>query len=318
MFGKRTDLAVEAKEIYHESAKEEITGVKTDVFNVNSVKVTKVVISDEHGEKVLEKPRGIYITLEADNIMFNTEQYVDICNAMAEQIRGLFEINDDTTVLIVGLGNESITPDSIGPKVISKLMITRHIKRYIPQYADERLRSVCAIAPGVLGTTGVETLELIGGAAEKLKPDLIIAVDALAARSVKRICNTFQLTDTGINPGAGVGNKRMSINKETLGVPVISIGVPTVVDAVTIANDSIEMAADGCKNAMSEIVHRYSEEERRKMISENLTDKAENLVVTPSDIDAVTEKVSKIIANGINLALHRNIDLEDIEMFTGM
>ena len=317
MFGKRTDLAVEAHEIYSEQAekKEELSGVRVENFTEGKIKITKVVISDRYGAESLGKPMGTYITLECDRLMYDTAEYENMCGEIAKQIRSIANVTDKSVILVAGLGNESITPDALGPKVVSKLMITRHMKEYMSQYFGDSLRSVCAVAPGVLGTTGIESAEIVKGVCEKIKPDLVIAVDALASRSMDRISTTFQIADTGICPGEGIGNRRIGLNRESLGVPVIAVGVPTVIDAVTIANDSIEMMAEKYSGNMREMVKNHSESERKNMIAESLSKNINSLVVTPKDIDEIIEKVSKTVANGINLALHRDFDLEDIQSF---
>lgn len=313
MFGIRTDLAVEAHQIYCEQAEEksEIDGVDVKNTDYDGVKLTEVKVSSAFGEKAIGKPMGTYITLESPNIMYSMDDYEKSCGLIAEQIRKLSDINDESTILIVGLGNEKITPDALGPEVVSGLMITRHMKQYMPQYVAEGIRSVCAIAPGVLGTTGIETLEIVKGVAEKLKPDLIIAVDALASRSLDRISTTVQITDTGISPGSGIGNKRLGINKETLNTKVIAVGVPTVVDAATVASDSIDIML---KNS-NETSNFKSNADYHQAIEQALSKDIGNLVVTPKDIDAIIKKIAKTVANGINLALHKDLTLEEIASY---
>lgn len=316
MFGVRTDLALEAHEMYCENArgKESVDGISVENADFGGVKLTKVVVLNGNGEKALGKPIGTYITLESKNIMYSMSDYEKACDVLAEQIRSLGGINDNSVILTVGLGNEKITPDALGPEVVSKLVITRHMKKYMPQYVEEGMRSVCAIAPGVLGTTGIETLEIIKGTVQRVKPDLIIAVDALASRSLDRISTTIQISDIGINPGEGVGNKRMGLNRETLGVRVIAIGVPTVVDAATVASDSIDIALKN--NRRDNIALGDTDtEQRRSLIEKSLSADIGNLVVTPNNIDEVIEKISKTVANGINLALHKDLTLAQIASY---
>lgn len=316
MFGIRTDLALEAHEIYCGSLrdKKSIDGVSVENADFGGVKLTKIAVLNKNGEKALGRPIGTYVTLESKNIMYSMADYEKACDVLAAQIRSLGGVNDYSVILTVGLGNEKITPDSLGPEVVSKLVITRHMKRYIPQYVEEGMRSVCAIAPGVLGTTGIETLEIIKGTAERVKPDLIIAVDALAARSLDRISTTIQISDTGISPGAGVGNKRMGLNRETLGVKVIAVGVPTVVDAATVASDSIDIALKNT-HLGSAALDNISTEHRHTLIKESLSADIGNLVVTPNNIDEIIEKISKTVANGINLALHKDLTLAQIASY---
>ena len=228
----------------------------------------------------------------------------ELGNLTSQKLEG-----EDDTVLIIGLGNREITADSLGPKVIGSLMITRHLKKYIPEEIDEGIRPVCAIAPGVLGTTGMETEEIVRGLTEKIAPKLVIAIDALCSGKVERINTTIQITDTGITPGAGVGNKRKTINSETLGVPVIAIGVPTVVDAATIAAAGLELAMTNSDNNDIDNTNQY--ERIRKAIEPEFG----NMIVAPKDVDSITDDISSVIANGINISLHRGITLSDIDRY---
>ncbi|MDY3929392.1 MAG: GPR endopeptidase [Clostridia bacterium] len=311
--GIRTDLALEAKELYNESTKDtgDIDGVIVKTDKAKGVMTTKITITNENGSKALTKPIGTYVTIEAPDIKYSTEVYENACKLLAEEIRNMTKISPDTKTLVVGLGNKSITPDALGPDVVSKLMVTNHVKEHMKDFFGDNLTSVCAIAPGVLGTTGMETAQIIKGVTEQVHPDLIICVDALASRSLDRISTTIQLSDTGINPGAGVDNNREGLNEKTLGVKVIAIGVPTVVDAHTIVSDSIDMAFNDIKEEIP------ADGEKNRLIKEALTKNIKKLMVTPKDIDSVIEKTSKTVANGINLALHKNLTFEDIESFVG-
>ena len=230
----------------------------------------------------------------------------------------------EKTALVVGLGNWQVTPDALGPKVTEKIMVTRHLQTVMPEAIDDSVRPVCSIAPGVLGITGIETVEIIKGVVEKIKPDLVICIDALAARRVERVNTTIQIGDTGISPGAGVGNNRKQINEENLGVKVIAIGVPTVVDAVTIANDTIDLVVDSLiKNSSSgtdfyKMLKSLDKNEKEKLIKEVISSKANiDMIVTPKDIDLIINSLSKIIANGINMAVQPNMDMEEINKFMG-
>ena len=217
-------------------------------------------------------------------------------------------------MLVVGLGNWNITPDSLGPKVVDRIMVTRHLLELIPDKVDERVRSVCAISPGVLGITGIETGEIIRGVIEKINPDVVIAIDALASRRTDRIGVTIQLADTGINPGSGIGNKRMALNKETLGADTIAIGVPTVVYAHTIGRDTLKLMQDSAPQVVSE-ANFTSEEQLDIMLSQILSENMGDLVVTPKDVDIMIDNISGIIADGINLAVHNNVSLDEIRTF---
>ena len=308
----RTDLALEAHEMCAEEAEEErkIDGVSVDIQQEESISVTRIMIENEKGEAALGKPRGTYVTIEAPDIKYSVEAYEKTCMRIAEELRKMADIREDTVTLVVGLGNKQITPDALGPDVVSKLMVTNHMRKHMQEYLDEGISSVCAIAPGVLGTTGMETAEIIKGVVEQVHPGLVIAVDALASRSLDRISTTIQIADTGINPGAGVENNREGLNEETIGTKVIAIGVPTVVDAATIASDSIDMA-------MADLDEEMQDVEKQNLIRSALSKNIGGLMVTPKDIDLVIEKTSKTVAKGINLALHKNMTFEEIERFVG-
>jgi spore protease len=227
------------------------------------------------------------------------------------------EFSPETTVLVVGLGNWNVTPDALGPRVVKDLLVTRHILQMEPETLGEGFRSVAAISPGVLGITGVETGEIIQGLVEKVKPDLLIAVDALAARSLSRLHTTIQLADTGIHPGSGVGNKRLGITHETIGIPVIAVGVPTVVDAITIANDILDhllhsfIEEASPDSPVSAVVKSMAEGDKKAVMEEIMAPYGGNLMVTPKDIDTLVEDIARVISGGLNAALHPEIDNED-------
>jgi len=224
----RTDLALENSEMLLET-QPTLDGVEIETEELGSVTVTWVKIINEQGAESMGKPIGNYITIESEAMKDNdAEAHEEIIKIMAEKLGQLHHLAKDAAVLAAGLGNWQVTPDALGPKVIDKLLVTRHMSEILPDELQEQVRSVSAIAPGVMGTTGIETGDIIKGISEKIKPDLIVAIDALAARKTSRINATIQMTDTGINPGSGLGNMRMQLNRDTLGVPVIAIGVPTV------------------------------------------------------------------------------------------
>ncbi|MCD8180225.1 MAG: GPR endopeptidase [Firmicutes bacterium] len=242
----RTDLAVEAHELSKKQAKSaaEIDGVVSEVEETDGITVTRVEITNENGSKRLGKAVGKYVTIDAPNLKYSLEIYESVCEIIAEEIRKMSDISADSLTLVVGLGNREITPDALGASVVSKLLVTHHIKQSMSGIFGDNISGVCAIAPGVLGTTGIETADIIKAVTEKVKPRLIIAVDALAAADIRRVSSTIQISDTGIQPGAGVGNNRAGLNEESTGVKVIAIGVPTVIDASTISRVEIprEMA----------------------------------------------------------------------------
>ncbi len=232
----RTDLADERRDIYRKANKmEEIDGIQSQEEEFNKhIKKTKVNVTNETGEKAIGKPKGTYVTIDINNLKVAQEKEIEeAATCLSQEIKELIKkhIDEKAEILVVGLGNEYVTPDALGPKVIADIDVTRHILQYMPQYLDENTRSVTAISPGVLGTTGIETVEILKGIVDNIKPKLIIAIDALASRDLNRISKTIQLSDTGIIPGAGVGNKRNEISINTLNIPVIAIGVPTVVDS---------------------------------------------------------------------------------------
>ncbi len=284
----RTDLAVEAHELSKREAKNatEIDGVISSVEENNGIAVTRVEITNENGSQALGKAIGNYITIDAPDIKYSLKTYEKVCEIIADEIRKMADIKSDSVTLVAGLGNKAITPDALGTDVVSKLLVTHHIKQSDNDFLGDDISGVCAIVPGVLGTTGIETSQIIKAVSERVKPDLIIAVDALAAADIRRVSTTIQISDTGIQPGAGVGNNRKTLNKETTGVKVIAIGVPTVIDASTISKVEIPQGMAP-------------------------------LMVTTKDIDLVIEKCARTVANGINLALHRDMTLRDIENYVG-
>ena len=322
MISVRTDLAVEAKEIYSAQNNGETTGVEVDEYDEGDIKITNVKIVSDVGEKMMGKPQGTYITIDIPEFVHYDGEAMDrVSIVMGKVLKPLINLEDSMTALVVGLGNWNVTPDAIGPKVVSKIMVTRHLKQLVPDSIDEGIRPVCAISPGVLGITGMETGEIIRGVVEKIKPNLVICIDALASRKMDRVNRTIQIGTSGISPGAGIGNRRMQINEKTIGVPVIAIGVPTVVDAATLANDTIDLVLDEMirtANAGGEfynMLKSIDKEEKQKMITEILNPYVGNLVVTPKEIDMVINSLSKIIANGLNIALQPALDLEDINKF---
>ena len=294
MYNARTDLAVESREMHmkNEAVADEIKGVEAESETFDcGIEVTRVIITDEDGEEALGKPKGRYITVELpDNGQVQQETYEEACRICAKELGPLLKKDSTGTVLVVGLGNRNITADAVGPKCMDSVLVTRHLLEYMPEEIDKRLRSVCAVSPGVLGITGIETAEMVKGLVEKVKPSLIIAVDALCSRRMERVNSTIQISDTGITPGAGIGNRRMAIDEETLGVPVIAIGVPTVVDAATLAADLLDKPEPPDLGT------------------------GKDFLVTPKDIDSQVKDLSKVIGYGINLALQPGLTIEDLDL----
>ena len=283
-FPLRTDLALESRERC-EADKEEVRGVIFEecIDEKRNVTITRVKIETENGAKSLGKPIGTYLTLEAPELLVPDEgSHREVSEVLAEQLRGLLKENVES-VLIVGLGNREVTPDALGPEVVGNLYITRHILREYGEYAfpDKKVAAISGIVPGVMAQTGMETLEIIKGIISETRPQLVIAIDALAARSIKRLGRTIQIADTGINPGSGVGNHRKGLNEESLGVPVIAIGVPTVVDAATIVYD---------------VCHDVDK------IPQGIA----GMFVTPKNIDETVKNLSYTISEALNMTFELN------------
>lgn len=327
MINIRTDLVLEAREIYKENHKNEpdIDGIEVLEEKENDINVTTIKVKNDSGAEKIGKPKGNYITIDIPKFTAYDGETMDrVSIVLGEILERLIEIDTEKTVLVVGLGNWQVTPDALGPKVTEKIMITRHLKTVMPEAIDDSVRPVCSVEPGVLGVTGIETVEIIKGVVEKIRPELVICIDALAARRIERVNTTIQVGDTGISPGAGVGNNRKKINEENLGVKVIAIGVPTVVDAVTIANDTIDLVVDSLiRNSSSgtdfyKMLKSLDKNEKENLIKEVIATKnSTDMIVTPKDIDLIISSLSKIIANGINIALQPNMNMEEINKFMG-
>lgn len=292
----RTDLAVESRESV-QAKKTQIRGVvvKEDYNEEKDIHTTVVRIESEEGAKIMGKPQGTYITLEAPNMSDEDEDYHrEISEELARHIKQLLPKKEELHVLVVGLGNHNITPDALGPNVIDNLQITRHIIREYGKemYENVNIAHVSGLVPGVMAQTGMETLEILKGVVKETSPDLMIVIDALAARSIKRLNRTIQITDTGINPGSGVGNHRNGLTKESLGIPVIGIGVPTVVDAATIIYDS-----------MSHLLEALEENEKEEFLGDVISPGLQSMFVTPKDVDETVKRLGFTISEGLNIAL---------------
>ncbi|MBE5961836.1 MAG: GPR endopeptidase [Lachnospiraceae bacterium] len=292
----RTDLALEVRESFEEDDVE-IKGVvlEEEYLEEKDVKVTTVIIKDEKGAEAMRKPIGTYITIEAKKLQEKDDDYhASVSEEVAKYISKLVGDATEKGVLIVGLGNREVTPDALGPWVVDNLFVTRHLIR---EFGDEfgkknHLKSVSALAPGVMAQTGMETMEILKGLIKETHPGIVIAIDALAARSVERLNTTVQITDTGISPGAGVGNNRQALNKESLGVDVVALGVPTVVDAATIVNDTMERALQ---------TQGFSEGEIQSFLHEVSDSKAiHNMFVTPKNVDESMKCISYTISEALN------------------
>lgn len=322
-FSVRTDLAIESREMLESDENDKVDGVEVENEEHDNIFITHVKILNESGSTAMGKPIGNYITIEADKMKENdVECHEEIMKIVADNIVKLAKLKEDSVILVVGLGNWNITPDALGPKVISKVLVTRHLVGDVPEQIEGHVRPVAAVAPGVMGLTGIETSEIIQGIVDRLHPDLVIAIDALAARKLSRINATIQMSDAGISPGAGVGNKRKALNKETLGVPVIALGVPTVVDAATLVNDTMDrMLGQMIENATEgsefyKMLNNLDSDEKYQLIIDILDPYAGNMFVTPKEVDAVVDRLANIIANSINIAMHPGITVEDINRYT--
>ncbi len=357
----RTDLALEAHQLTTErTGVPYIPGVEMITKEEQGIRITRVHVQDQQGAQSIGKMPGHYLTLEATGLR---RKDTELQNKVATQLAQAFSqfladlgIGKEAKALVVGLGNWNVTPDALGPIVVENLLVTRHLFELMPEHVDEGYRAVSALSPGVLGITGIETSEIVYGVVERTKPDFVIAVDALASRSIERVNSTIQISDTGINPGSGVGNKRRPLTRETLGVPVIAIGVPTVVDAVSIASDTIDYVLSHMGRQMREsanpapasrltpagfnlpgkpkpfaeedrpseegkkvimgLVGTLPEQEKRELIREVLQPLGHNLIVTPKEVDEFVEDMANIIANGLNAALHDIIDMNNVSAYT--
>ena len=297
MIKKRTDLAVEAREIWRESVGEttQLEGVEAREKESFGLKVEIVKILDEKGEQSLGKPKGTYITITLPD-EHEADAFDNACFALSSELRELISDSGKEQILVVGLGNRYITPDNLGPNTLRHTMVTRHLVERVKEYFGN-FRPVSTLEAGVLANTGVESAEMVRALCEKVQPSAVIVIDALASRRLSRVCTTIQVADTGIVPGSGVGNSRAEISMNTLGVPVIAIGVPTVVDAGTLTADLMESAGMGNPDP------------------EKFMSVGGNLIVTPRDIDEKIAELAKIIGYSINLALQENMTIQDVTAF---
>jgi spore protease len=323
----RTDLALEAHELVGAAdSQQPLPGVEKHVTEIEEITITTIKIRDEIGAKTLQKQPGTYITIEVPQLR---HQNSDLQHRVSMQFAKAFkqfldqiEISREAKVLIVGLGNWQVTPDALGPLVVENIWVTRHYFELTPDQVSSGYREVSAVVPGVLGTTGIESGDIITGIIEQSKPDFVIAIDALASKSLDRVNTTIQIADTGVHPGSGIGNKRKAITKDNLGVPVIAIGVPTVVYASTIVNNAIEYLQQHLQAQLESsqqlfgILEHISTDERLELVREVLHPLGHDLLVTPKEIDQFIEDIANIIANGLNCALHDAIHEDNVSAYT--
>ncbi|MEG1513699.1 MAG: GPR endopeptidase [Clostridia bacterium] len=297
----RTDLAMESASA---AGKSDLPGVKISAWEAGEVQITEVRIEKGEGAKLLGKAPGVYITLQCEAARRrDPDARAAVASLLGEELLRLLPADNGRPVLVIGLGNRAVTPDSLGPRTVSHTLVTRHLFKALPESTSEKMQPVCAVAPGVLGVTGIETLEVVKGLVDQVKPRTIVVIDALSARATERLAATVQLTDTGIQPGSGVGNHRSALTQETLGVKVLAIGVPTVIYASTIARDALDLLAgdlaDGHDQAMD-------------AIGEKLEAMLGELIVTPREVDELIVTLSQMLASGINQALQPGLDEKEI------
>lgn len=308
----RTDLALEERERF-EDDNVEISGVELDeeYNDETDIKVTKVNITTEKGAKAMAKPKGIYITIEAPNMSVPDEDYHrEISCELAKQLKSLMTKEDkEQSILVVGLGNSQITPDSLGPKVVDNLLITRHIVNEYGKVAlgREKIHKISGIIPGVMAQTGMEASEIVRGVVAETKPDMVVAIDALAARNTKRLNRTIQIANTGIHPGSGVGNHRNGLTQRSLGVPVIAIGIPTVVECITIINDTIENLIQAMEESeqlksMGNTLKMFNATEKHELLRELIAPHLNGMFVTPKDMDETVKMLGFTVSEALNMA----------------
>ncbi|WP_258235314.1 MULTISPECIES: GPR endopeptidase [Paenibacillus] len=324
-FNIRTDLALEARELAKPDGGP-IPGIHSEVTEDDGITITVLHVQNEQGSQAIGKIVGQYVTIEVPELRNGDTTLQDrVATQFAKHFESFLErlqINKMAKVLIVGLGNWNVTPDALGPIVVENVMVTRHFFELMPDQVAPGYRPVSAVAPGVLGITGIESSEIVRGIAEQSKPDLIIAIDALASKALERVNTTIQIADTGIHPGSGIGNKRKGLTKEILGVPVIAIGVPTVVYASTIVNNAFEMMKNhleeqkGDTNQIFGLMNSIPENERLQLVKEVLGPVGHDLLVTPKEVDQFVEDIANIIASGLNAALHEAVDTDNVAAYT--
>ncbi len=310
----RTDLAAEMQEAVGLSEKD---GVSEENDERNGIKVRRTHIKSDRAAEALGKPVGNYVTVDCSGAFSDDEKYTAAIEAVADELHTLVGTDISQRVLIVGLGNVRLTSDSIGPHTLDGIIVTRHIRTHLPDlFSAMPLREVCAIAPGVLGRTGIESGDIVRAVTEKTSPSAVIVIDSLAARDPARICTAVQMSDTGIAPGSGIGNTRAEITQRTLGVPVIAVGVPTVVSSVTLSADMFSRLLEKLEHT-SPAAHRklsdaLGDGDISDLICENLSPRERSMIVTPSDIDGLAAKISRLLSAALNKALHGALEQEEI------
>lgn len=316
----RSDLVIEYAEQFYNSSEQQgkrLPGVemKESIETAYRIKVTDVRITDEKGERAIGKPVGQYITVEASDLPDGDDDYHRaVTEVLMKQLRKLLPDIENKRVLVAGIGNRDITPDALGPLVAEHLFITRHLFEKYGKNSEivRGMGNVSAVIPGVMAQTGMETAEILHGLVREIQPDVLVAIDALAARSIRRLVTTIQLTDTGIHPGAGIGNRRYQLTREVLGIPVIAIGMPTVIDAATIVADTMEsligvLNQNPILQKAVRATEEFNHEEKYLLMRELMEPQMTNLFVTPKDIDEAVSRISYTISEAINSLCHHNL-----------
>ncbi|USB34422.1 GPR endopeptidase [Paenibacillus sp. YPG26] len=327
----RTDLAVEAKELAERVHGAPIPGLNEDITEDDGIKVTRLDVLNESASMQIGRVQGHYVTIEVPALRNqDTGLQERVAATFVTEFTGFLNkigITEEKKVLIVGLGNWNVTPDALGPLVVENMMVTRHFFQLAPDQVAPGYREVSAVAPGVLGITGIESSEIVQSIAERTKPDVIIAIDALASKSLDRLNTTIQIADIGIHPGSGIGNKRRGLTKEILGVPCIAIGVPTVCYASTIVNNTFELllrhfdqehggSGNGQTKQIMGLITELSEQERLGLVKEVLDPLGHDVIVTPKEVDEFIEDIANIIASGLNASLHKAINADNVGAYT--
>lgn len=310
MYNFRTDLADERTDIFkkNNNISDNIDGIETNIKEEGNIKITEVKVTNENGANSIRKPVGSYITIDIKKLKLATDDEIEnYGNILSSELKKLIDkhVQRQDEILVVGLGNIYVTPDSLGPKVINEIDVTRHLLKYMPDVLEKDTRAVSAISPGVLGTTGIETLEIVNGIVNNVKPKLIIVIDALASRSIDRISSSIQLADTGIVPGAGVGNTRKELSQSTLNIPVIALGIPTVVESAVLVNDCLDLFITKLQNEekSNDYLNKLKEQDNYEEIKQALIPNDYNMIVTPKEIDDLIENMKDVVARGINYAV---------------
>ncbi len=306
-----TDMAIEARDIVRGDAPSEIPGVRVRENERDGILVTEVEIFEAAAEKLMGKPRGHYVTLDVPAFKNrDPDLKVKLTDCLTAELKALVPQSLKKSILVVGLGNWNATPDALGPRVVERLLVTRHLGSVVAEDIRQRMRSVAAVAPGVLGTTGIETLDIIRGIVNESRPDLVIAIDALAARNLDRLLGSVQIADTGIHPGSGVGNHREGLTRESVGVPVIAIGVCTVVQSISIAQEAVHLLAEQLADDMAfyDILKEMAPSEQRGLIDEVLGSRFSELMVTPKEIDVLIDDMAEVLGEALNRTLQPELE----------